>query len=128
MKYLVAIVLACLGSAPALAASQCKPGSPDMFEFVKWEFKNIDGHWVEISLTYHNKLNQSFAEANIGVVVDGHTQFDIHNRNVTKASSDATATEQLGMRPADLKELQSLTPKLLCVEWTYDENGTRTSY
>ena len=128
MKYLIAIVLACLISTPALAANQCIPGSPDMFEFIKWEFKNIDNHWVEISLTYHNKLNQAFAQANIGVVVDGHPQFEIHNRKVTKPSSDATATEQLGMRMADLKELQSLTPKLLCVEWTFDENGTRTSY
>ena len=128
MKYLMAIALACLVTAPALADSRCGHGSPDLFKFVKWEFKKVDDHWVDVNLTYHNNLDQAFSEANITIFVDGEGKFFVRSRDLIKASSDATATNQIGgIRPDDLKRFQSLTPQL-CVDWTTDESGTRKNY
>ena len=128
MKYLLAIVLASLMSAPALADSRCREGSPDLFTFVKWEFKKVDDHWMDVNLTYHNTSDQAFSKANITIFVDGEGKFFVRSRELIKASSDATATNQIGgISPADLKRFQSLTPQL-CVDYTYDESGTRKNY
>ncbi len=128
MKYLVAILLPSLASGPALADSQCKQGSPDLFTFVKWEFKKVDDHWVEVNLTYHNNADQAFSKANITIFVDGEGKFFVRSREVTKASGDGTATNQIGgITPAEVKRFGSLTPQL-CVDYTYDENGTRKNY
>lgn len=128
MKYLMAILLACLASAPALADSGCKQGSPDLFTFVKWEFKKVDDHWVDVNLTFHNNTDQAFSEANITIFVDGEGKFFVRSRELTKASGDGTATNQIGgMRPAEVKRFESLAPQL-CVDFTYDESGTRKNY
>ncbi len=128
MKFPMTIVLALLASAPALADTRCAHGSPDIFEFVKWEFKKVDDHWVDVNLTFHNKLDQAFSKANITIFVDGEGKFFVRSRDLTKASGDGTATNQIGgMTPDDVKRFQSLTPQL-CVDFTYDESGARKNY
>ena len=86
MRHAVALVLASLAASPALADTRCDYGSPDVFEFVSWEFTRVDVQWVKIKLTFHNNRNQDIKEANIRVAVD-EKHFPIRGRKLAKAAS-----------------------------------------
>jgi|GEM_PF-6201616 len=125
MKYAFAVLLAPLFASSALAAETCDYGKPDVFKFVKWEFRQADAQWMEIKLTFHNTLNYAISSANIRVVVDDK-HFLIRSRELINASSDGVAIDQLGIPLEDAARFQILTPAL-CVESVKDQNGESKS-
>ena len=126
MKFVLALILATLGSSPALAGGGCDYGSPDVYKFLSWEFKKVDSDWTQISVKLHNMLDRNIVWSEIGVQVNGHI-FGFQARELTKAGSDTTVTSKLGMPSKDATEFQTLTP-LLCVHAVTDDKDVHTSY
>lgn len=126
MKRLCTLILVAAVSTPAFAAGKCNYGSPDVFEFVRWKFTKVDGDWMEMEITYRNKLDKALTEYEIRIEVED-IGFAFRSKELIKAGGEATAKNQNDMPQEDADRFQPLTP-VLCAIGADDETGKHTTY
>jgi hypothetical protein len=126
MKYLLAIGIVAMSSITAHAATKCDFGSPDVFDFVSWQFKKSVGPWMEMKLTYRNKLDLALKTYEMRVLVDD-VGVGVSSKEPVKPGGEATTTMELDMSQEDADKFQQLTP-LLCAIGVEDETGNHRSF
>jgi hypothetical protein len=119
MRLAVALGVFLASSTTALSQDFCKDAPLGIFKFVRWEVKAADKHIVEISMTFHNNLDQSFRSASFGMNI-----FDKNGKWVKWQSLEVQEDVLAGVdhaeiyrldAPPDLAEKLKGTTLVLCV-------------
>ena len=133
MRLAVALGLFLASSTSALAQDFCKDAPLDIFKFVRWEVKAADKHIVEINMTFHNNLDQSFSGASFGMnILDKQGKLvkwqSLEVQEDVLAGVDHAEIYRLDAPPKLAEELKGTTP-VLCVYVLIDaKTGKRTTY
>jgi hypothetical protein len=126
-KMFLALAFAATLLVQACGEVPCNGGSPDIFKFVKWDFKTLGPEDTEVTLTVHNATGQNFKESEIKIRWGEWHQFFFKFKTLAKGNSDTTFMNRFGMGPRSAKELKALTPTL-CAVTTYDESNNKKDY
>lgn len=126
MRSLVLAVLLALTTTSAMAETTCRYGKSGVFDFVNWSFKKVDSEWMEMTITYRNKLDVPLSWYEIHIEVGDH-DFGFKSDVPVLAGGEATSKPQLGMPQEDADMFAPLTP-MLCAIGVTDDKGKHTSY
>lgn len=127
IKIFLALAFTTTLSNLAFAEVPCQRGSPDIFKFVKWDFKTVDSGTTEVTLTVHNATGQNFEYSEIKIRWGEWHQFFFYLKALAKGNSDTTFMNSYRMLAKDAKSLQPITPTL-CTEETRDERDNKKNY
>ena len=125
-RLILAALLASGAPTSAMAEAVCQYGKGGVFEFVSWSFKMTADRGMEVSITFHNKLDMDLSWYEMHVEVGDH-MFGVRSDVPVKADGEATAIDHMGMPQKDADMFAPLTP-LLCAIGVTDGKGEHVSY